>query len=112
MFPWSVVRGHRDAVTALMASDNFANGFGHADSELRCIVKVYDAIVAPLPIPNGMSQWDVVSQQILRLAGQRWSLEDLGHFLIWFEFVTNLQIIYLMVITILFRKFIKTLNFI
>ena len=80
VFPWSVVRDNRDAVTALMASDNFDNGFGLADSELRCIAKVREAIVA-LPIPKGMSQWDVVSQQILRLAGQKWSLADLAHFL-------------------------------
>ena len=46
VFPWWVVRDHRDAVLALMASDNFDHGFGLADSELRCINAVRAAITA------------------------------------------------------------------
>ncbi len=34
VFPWPVVRDHRDEVVALMASDNFDHGHGLADSEL------------------------------------------------------------------------------
>ena len=46
VFPWSVVRDHKDAVIALMASDNFDHGHGLTDSEIRCIQAVREAIAA------------------------------------------------------------------
>jgi len=75
VFPWWVVRDHREAVLALMASDNFDHGHGLADSELRCISAVRSAIAASsqgrLLVPPGETQYDVVQRHMLRMAGQK-----------------------------------------
>ena len=34
VFPWPVVRDHREAVIKLMAADNFDHGHGLAESEM------------------------------------------------------------------------------
>ena len=84
VFPWWAVRDHKEAVTALMASDNFDHGHGLADSEIRCIVAVRAAITASsqgkLPIPQGSSQWEVVRRYVLQMSGQRWREQDIGFF--------------------------------
>ena len=84
VFPWWVVRDHREAVLALMASDNFDHGHGLADSELRCINAVRAAIAASsqgrLPVPAGDTQYDVVQRHVLRMAGQKWREQDIGCF--------------------------------
>jgi len=93
VFPWWVVRDHRDAVLALMASDNFDHGFGLADSELRCINAVRAAITAcnqgRLAVPCGETQYDVVQRHVLRMAGQKWREQDIGSF--WNFTVTTLD---------------------
>ena len=84
VFPWWVVRDHREAVLALMASDNFDHGHGLADSELRCINAVRAAIAASsqgrLPVPPGATQYEVVQRHVLRMAGQKWREQDIGAF--------------------------------
>ena len=84
VFPWSVVRDHKEAVIALMASDNFDHGHGLTDSEIRCIQAVREAIVASsqglLPVPSGLTQWDVVLRHVLQMSGQRWREQDIGFF--------------------------------
>ena len=86
VIPWRVVRDDLPAVTALMASDNFDQGHGLTDSELRCIVAVREAIsassqgtLAPLGLPGG-TQWDVVRRHVLSMSGQRWTDAEIGHF--------------------------------
>jgi hypothetical protein len=93
VFPWWVVRDHRDAVLALMASDNFDHGFGLPDSELRCIKAVRAAITAcnqgRLAVSSGETQYDVVQRHVLRMAGQKWREQDIGPF--WNFTVTTLD---------------------
>ena len=84
VFPWSVVRDHREAVIKLMAADNFDHGHGLADSEMRCIKAVRSAIAASsqgrLPVPVGLSQFDVVLRHVTQMSGQRWREQDIGNF--------------------------------
>ena len=84
VFPWSVVRDHKDEVIALMASDNFDHGHGLTDSEIRCIQAVREAIAASsqgsLPVPPGLTQWDVVHRHVMQMSGQRWREQDIGFF--------------------------------
>ena len=84
VFPWSVVRDHKDAVIALTASDNFDHGHGLTDSEIRCIGAARDAIAATtqgsLSVPAGFTQWDVVLRHVLQMSGQRWREQDIGFF--------------------------------
>ena len=84
VFPWPVVRDHRDAVIKLMAADNFDHGHGLAESEMRCIKAVRSAIAASsqgrLPVPVGLSQFDVVLRHVTQMSGQRWGEQDIGHF--------------------------------
>ena len=84
VFPWSVVRDHKEAVIALMASDNFDHGHGLTDSEIRCIQAVREAIAASsqgsLPVPPGLTQWDVVLRHVMQMSGQRWREQDIGFF--------------------------------
>jgi hypothetical protein len=93
VFPWWVVRDHRDAVLALMASDNFDHGFGLPDSELRCIKAVRAAITAcnegKLAVSSRETQYDVVQRHVLRMAGQKWREQDIGCF--WNFTVTTLD---------------------
>ena len=79
VFPWSAVEQHREDIVALMASDNFDHGHGLSDSELRCVKAMRDALLT-LPIPQAMSQWDVVRRHVERLSGQRWQEKDLVAF--------------------------------
>ena len=84
VFPWSVVRDHREAVIKLMAADNFDHGHGLADSEMRCIKAVRSSIAASsqgsLPVPLGLSQFDVVLRHVTQMSGQRWREQDIGNF--------------------------------
>ena len=84
VFPWSVVRDHREAVIKLMAADNFDHGHGLAESEMRCIKAVRSAIAASgqgtLPVPVGLSQFDVVCRHVQQMSGQRWGEHDIGNF--------------------------------
>jgi hypothetical protein len=93
VFPWWVVRDHREAVLSLMASDNFDHGHGLADSELRCINAIRAAITAfnqgSLPMSLGETQYDVVQRHVLRLAGQKWRDQDIASF--WNFTVTTLD---------------------
>ena len=79
VFPWSAVRDHKDDIVALMASDNFDHGHGLADSELRCVQSVRNALLT-LEVPPAASQWEVVRDHVQRLAGQRWHARDLTAF--------------------------------
>ena len=79
VFPWSAVAEHKDDIVALMASDNFDHGHGLADSELRCVKNVRNALLT-LEVPPAASQWDVVRDHVQRLAGQRWHVRDLTAF--------------------------------
>lgn len=79
VFPWSAVRDHRDDILALMSADNFDHGQGLADSELRCVRGVRQALVA-LPVPPGMSQFAAVCDYIRRSSGQRWHQKDMEAF--------------------------------
>ena len=84
VFPWSVVRDHREAVIKLMAADNFDHGHGLAESEMRCIKAVRYAIAASsqgrLPVPVGLSQFDVVLRHVTQMSGQQWIKQDIGNF--------------------------------
>ena len=84
VFPWSVVRDRREAVIKLMAADNFDHGHGLAESEMRCIKAVRSAIAASgqgtLPVPVGLSQFDVVCRHVQQMSGQRWGEHDIGNF--------------------------------
>jgi len=77
VFPWSVVRDHREDIIALMAADNFDHGHGLAESELRCVRGARRAILA-LPVPPGMSQFAAVCDYVRRSSGQRWLGKDMG----------------------------------
>ena len=84
VFPWWVVRDHREALIKLMAADNFDNGHGLADSEMRCIKAVRSAIAASsqgrLPVLAGQSQFDVVLRHVTQMSGQKWKEQDIGNF--------------------------------
>jgi hypothetical protein len=79
VFPWSAVRDHREDLVALMASNNFDNGHGLAESEIRVIERMRVALLT-LPVPVGQTQFDVVCSHVHRLAGQRWHEKDLDAF--------------------------------
>lgn len=79
VFPWSAVRDHREDIVALMSADNFDHGHGLADSELRCVLGVRQAILR-LPVPSGMSQFAAVCDYIRRSSGQRWLEKDMEAF--------------------------------
>ena len=79
VFPWAAVEENKDDIVALMASNNFDNGYGLADSELRCVNSVRNALLT-LEVPPAASQWDVVREHVQRLAGQRWHERDLTAF--------------------------------
>ena len=84
VFPWSVVRDHKEAVIKLMAADNFDHGHGLADSEMRCIKAVRSAITASsqgrMHVPAGFTQWEVVLRHVMQMSGQRWREQDIGNF--------------------------------
>ena len=79
VFSWAAVKDNKDDIVALMASNNFDNGHGLADSELRCVNSVRNALLT-LEVPPAASQWDVVREHVQRLAGQRWHARDLTAF--------------------------------
>ena len=91
VFPWEAVRDHRDDIVLLMASNNFDNGHGLADSEWRTITMMRGSILT-VDVPLGQTQWDVVSSKVSRISGQRWQEKDLLAFWEFAKTTVDLQL--------------------
>ena len=78
IFPWSVVRDHKEDLVALMATDNFDHAYGLMESEVRCLRSVYNAILEITP-KTGQSHFDCVCNKVFRLAGQKWNRLDIQY---------------------------------
>lgn len=79
VFSYSDYIANKDKFMALMASGNFDAGFALAEDEIQMLCRV-KLTLDGLVIPSGMSHFEAVAKQVGRLAGSRWTDNDLVHF--------------------------------
>ena len=79
VFDYTDVKNHPEEFKALMASDNMSHGTGATDSEIRVIREIRGHI-KNLPLGTAATKYEAVLNEVQRLSGQRWELQDLQHF--------------------------------